>query len=186
LDTAGEARLHIHPKKEFAMRRIVALTPLPLALVAALYLAGCNRNGGDAVKPDGDKAEEHDHDHAHGPHGGALVELGTDEKYHAEWATEESGKVTVWILDGEAKAEVPIGAETITIATKDPKGERSFELSAVNRTTEATPTAFQFEIEDKELLGVLETLGAEVTATLKADINGDAREGKIEKHDHSH
>jgi hypothetical protein len=32
----------------------------------------------------------------------------------------------------------------------------------------------------------LEALGGEVTATLKADINGDAREGKIEKHEHKH
>lgn len=172
------------------MRRIAALIAIPLAVAAALYLSGCNRNAGDSANSDGDHAgghdHEHDHAHAHGPHGGALVELGSDEKYHAEWATEESGKVTVWILDGGAEKEVPIGAETVTIATKDPKGERDFELAAVNRTTEATPTAFQFEVEDKELLGVLETLGEEVTATLQVDVNGDQREGKIEKHEHHH
>jgi hypothetical protein len=172
------------------MRRIITLAALPLAMAAALYLAGCN---GDADKTDADKAAEHDdHDHAHhahGPHGGALVELGDDEKYHAEWVTEETGKVSVWILDGTGEKEVPIAAEKVTIDTKDPKGESSFDLAAVNRTEGDMPTAFQFEIEGsqgKELLGVLEALGGEVTATLKADINGDASEGKIEKHEHKH
>ncbi len=170
------------------MRRIIALAALPLALLAALYLTGCNGKP-DADKQDGDKHEEHDHAHAHGPHGGALVELGTDEKYHAEWATDEGGKVTVWILDGAAEKDVPIAAEQVTIATKDPQGDGSFNLTAVNRTTGDMPTAFQFEIEGasgKELLGVLETLGGDVTATLQADINGDVREGKIEKHEHKH
>ncbi|HUE69598.1 MAG TPA: hypothetical protein VMP01_01815 [Pirellulaceae bacterium] len=173
------------------MRRIITLAALPLAMAVALYLAGCNR---DAGKTDGDKAaeKEHDHDHehhAHGPHGGALVELGDDEKYHAEWVTEESGKVTVWILDGAGEKEVPIAAEKVTIETTDPKGEASFDLAAVNRTEGDMPTAFQFEIEGSqgtELLGILEALGGDITATLKADINGDVREGKIEKHEHKH
>jgi uncharacterized lipoprotein len=111
------------------MGRFVALTALPLAMLTAMYLAGCNSNG-EADKKDGDKAEEHDHAHAHGPHDGALVELGDDEKYHAEWATDESGKVTVWILDGEAEKEVPIAAEKVTIDTKDQR-EASFDLAAV-------------------------------------------------------
>ena len=171
------------------MRRFLVLACLPLALVTALYLAGCN-GGGTADKGNGQTTDEHDHEHhAHGPHGGALVELGTDEKYHAEWATDESGKVTVWILDGAGEKEVPIAAETVSIDTKDAEGESSFELAAVNRTTDEKPTAFQFEIDGakgKELLGILEALGGNVTATLKVDVNGDARQGKIEKHEHKH
>lgn len=173
------------------MRRYGLFVIIPLALSFALCLTGCNR---DVPKTDGDKTaeKEHDHDHehhAHGPHGGALVELGDDEKYHAEWVTEENGKVTVWILDGAAEKEVPIAAETVTIVTTDPKGEASFDLAAVNRTEGDMPTAFQFEIEGSqgtELLGILEALGGDITATLKADINGDPREGKIEKHEHKH
>jgi hypothetical protein len=167
------------------MGRFVKLAALSLALLSALYLAGCN--GGQAGKKDGEKSEEHDH--AHGPRGGALVELGDDEKYHAEWATDESGKVTVWILDGKAETDVPIAAEKVTIETKDPQGEASFDLLAVNRTTGDKPTAFQFEIDGakgQELLGILETLGGEITATLQADLNGDVRTGKIEKHEHKH
>ncbi len=174
------------------MRRIIALAALPLALAAVLYLAGCNgdaakTNGGNSAETDHD--HDHDHAHAHGPHGGALVELGNDEKYHAEWTTDEDGKVTVWILDGSGEKEVPIAAEKLTIDTSDPKGEASFDLAAVKRTEGDMPTAFQFEIDGsqgKELQGVLEALGGDVTATLKADINGDPREGKIEKHEHKH
>jgi len=168
------------------MHRIITLAVLPLAALTVLYLAGCN---GDGDKTGGDKSAETEHDHehhAHGPHGGALVELGTDEKYHAEWTTEESGKVTIWILDGAGEKEVPIAAEKVSIDTKDPKGEVSFDLAAANPVD---GKAFQFEIDGsqgKELLGILEALGGDVTATLKADINGDAREGKIEKHEHKH
>lgn len=170
------------------MHRYGSLAAFPLILAAALCLVGCN---GGAAKKGGDKQEEHDHaHHAHGPHGGALVELGNDEKYHAEWATDENGKVTIWILDGEGEKEVPIAADKVTIATKDLQGERTFELAAVNRTTGDKPTAFQFEIEGadgKELLGVLEALGGDITATLKVDV-GEAqpRTGKIEKHEHNH
>src|SRR5262245_25552956 len=128
------------------MHRFVTLATFSLATLTFLYLSGCN-GGQDADKKNGDKSEEHDHAHAHGPHGGASVELGSDEKYHAEWATDESGKVTVWILDGAGEKEVPIAAETVTINTKDPKGEASFELAAVDRTAGDKPMAFQFEID---------------------------------------
>ena len=169
------------------MGRFVGLTALPLALLSALYLAGCNGQGQADKKDDGKTAE---HVHAHGPHGGALVELGDDEKYHAEWATDESGKVTIWILDGTGEKEVPIGAEKVTIDTKDPKGEASFDLAAINRTTDDKPTAFQFEIDGakgQELLGILEALGGEITASLKVDVGElQPRTGKIEKHEHKH
>lgn len=171
------------------MRHWTRLAALPLALAAALYFAGCNGGGTTAEKKNGEEAHDHDHP-AHGPHGGALVELGTDEKYHSEWATDESGKVTVWILDGTGEKEVAIAAEKVTITAKDPQGERSFDLAAVNRATGDKTAASQFEVEGadgKELLGVLETLGGDITATLIVDVGESLpRHGKIEKHEHKH
>lgn len=158
---------------------------VPLALAAALAIAGCNSTpSGDQSGKNGKDDHAHDRAHpAHGPHNGHLVELGQEE-YHAEWMHDDS-KVTVYILDSEAKKEVPITASKVTIIAKDPKGERSFDLLPVNATADDMPTAFQFESEDKELLGAVETLSDTNTATLRVEIDGKSYEGKL-SHDHGH
>ena len=90
--------------------------PFIALLVAAAVgsgLSGCNGKANQAGT--GKKPDEHAHDHAHhGPHHGHLMEIG-DEAYHAEWTHDESGKVTFYILDSDAKKEVPIAADEITI-----------------------------------------------------------------------
>jgi hypothetical protein len=164
---------------------------LSLALVA-LWLTGCGPTNNKEVKKGDGKTEEHSHEHAYeGPHGGHLVELAepgkeNKEEYHAEWTHDDaSGKVTVYILDGKAKETVPISAETVTIKVKSGDNTDSHELAAVYRTTGDKPTSFKFEIENKELLGKLETLKA-VTATVHIDVNGKPYEGKIEEeHEHA-
>ena len=156
--------------------------------VIALSL-GCGPKNKGVTKENG-KTEEHDHP-AEGPHGGHLVELAepgkeNKEEYHAEWTHDDAtGKVTVYILDGKAKETVPIAAETVVIKVKSGDKEESHELAAVDRTTGDKPTAFKFEVENKELLGKLETLKA-VTATVHIDVNGKPHEGKIEEDEHGH
>ncbi|MGH6961022.1 MAG: hypothetical protein ACREE7_11100 [Dongiaceae bacterium] len=158
------------------------MAALPLAVAATLYLAGCNGGGATTEKKNGEEAHEHEHP-AHGPNGGHLIELGKEE-YHAEWVVGAGNKVTIYILDGKGEKPVPIAAETVTIVAKDAKGEQSFDLPAVNRTTGDMPSASQFELESAELAGSLETLGGENTATFKADINGKPFEEKIEPGHH--
>lgn len=84
---------------------------------AAALLTGCNREStpnSPPQPPAGEKAHDHDHG-AHGPHGGALVELGDDE-YHAEVLCDAAaGDVTVYILDGSAKSPVSIDAPEVVI-----------------------------------------------------------------------
>jgi len=63
--------------------------------------------------------DEHGHDeHAHpteGPHHGQLIELG-DEAYHGEWVPDATSKtVSIYILDGHAEKEVPIGNDAAVI-----------------------------------------------------------------------
>ena len=63
--------------------------------------------------------DEHEHDeHAHpteGPHHGQLIELG-DEAYHGEWVPDAASKtVSIYILDGHAEKEVPIGNDAAVI-----------------------------------------------------------------------
>lgn len=177
------------------------LTVLALAGGVALWLAGCNppppsSTGGsgttDSHDHDGHDHTGHDHahDHAHhGPHGGDIMAIG-EEQYHAEWTHDEEGKITFYILDAEAKKEVPIAAEKVTIDVKiGDKDPITYELLAVNPSADEKKTS-QFEITDKELLGVIEGLTpeAKVSATLNVDINGTPFSQKIEKeaHDHDH
>ena len=179
------------------MSRSLAVVAYPSALLAALCFVGCGPAANNGEKGNG-KAEEHGHDHAHGdhaetgPHNGHLVELAepgqaVKEEYHVEWDHEESGKVTVWILDGTAKKTVPIKADNVVIEVTAGGKTDTFELPAVDRTSGENATAFKFETTSKELLGKLETVGETVTAKVQVDVNGKPYEGKFEKHEeHDH
>jgi hypothetical protein len=174
------------------------LTVLSLVGGVSLWLAGCtpsappSSTNGSGATTDGHGHEGHDHahDHAHhGPHGGELMAIG-EEAYHAEWTHDEEGKITFYILDSEAKKEVPIAAEKIMIDVKIGDEPKSYELLAVNPSGEPAKTA-QFEIVDKDLRDVIAILkpgDGGVTATLNLEIDGTPYSQKIEKeaHDHGH
>jgi hypothetical protein len=158
------------------------LLSLSLTFAAAL-LIGCGGGDNKPPKKEGGTADPHaGHDHsAHGPHEGHLVELG-EEEYHAEWKEDdESGKVTVWILDSTAKKTEAIAAESIKISVTVAKEVKEYELPAVDRTTGDKPTAFKFEIVSKELVGQLET-PKQTSPMIKVDVNGKSYVGKIEEH----
>lgn len=164
------------------------LISLSLAFAAALIIGCGGPTGTKNTKKEGGTADPHaGHDHsAHGPHEGHLVELG-EEEYHAEWKEDDdSGKVTVWILDSTAKKTEAIAAESIKISVNVAKEAKEYELPAVDRTTGDKPTAFKFEIVSKELLGQLET-PKQTEPKISVDINGKSFVGKIEEHaEHKH
>jgi hypothetical protein len=164
-----------------------ALIAITVAVGLSVVIAGCNHaphDKGKAVASGGGHDHEgHDHAH-HGLHHGHLIELG-EEEYHAEWTHDESGKVTVYVLDGEAKKEVPIDADEIAIDVKvGNNAPVTYKLAAVNPMDGKSAT---FEIVDKQLLGALEVLKSPgVVATLKLTINGKPYEQRIEVHEHAH
>jgi len=169
---------------------------LPVALFFVLFLALCLVGCGGTNNPakNGGKPDEHAHEHSHeGPHGGHLIELAepmkeNKEEYHIEWNHEESGKVTVWLLDGEGKKEVPTTADNVLIDVTVGGKSETFELLPLDRTTGEKAAAFKFEVTDKGLLGKLETVGVgDVAAKVRVDVNGKAYEGTFEKHEeHDH
>jgi hypothetical protein len=179
------------------MRYAKTWLAMSLAAGLVLWLAGCygTQPATNTTPTGGEHGHEghgheghdhgHDHSHAHGLHGGHIIEIG-EEEYHAEWTHEESGKVTVYVLDAEMKKEVPIEAEEIMIDTVVAGQANSFPLAAVDRTEGDMPKASKFEIVDQKLLGVLESLSEGVTATLKLTINGKPYEAKITHDDHDH
>jgi len=161
--------------------------PVALFFVLSLCLAGCG--GPNKPAQNGGKPDEHAHEHSHeGPHGGHLIELAepgkeNKEEYHIEWNHEESGKVTVWLLDGEGKKEVPTTADNVLIDVTAGGKSETFELLPLDRTT-GEKAAFKFEVTDKGLLGKLETVGVgDVAAKVRVKVNGTAYEGSFEKHE---
>jgi hypothetical protein len=167
------------------------LLALLFSLVPCL-LAGCGSNDKKGAQ-EGGQEHAHEHDHAEtGPHNGHLVELAepgkeSKEEFHVEWDHKENGEITVWILDGKAKKEVPIRADSLFIDVKTGEMTESYELAAVDRTSGENASAFKFEIMSKALLGKLETVGKNVAATIRVDVNGKPYEGKFEAHaEHDH
>lgn len=180
-------------------------TPLSIAGIClmAVWLLGCSppptsstANGTSASSGGGDHGHSHDghshdgHNHAHGhshadtgPNGGHIIELG-EEEYHAEWVhDDESGKLTVFILDKDVKQPVPIPAGTISIVKKIGDDAQVYELAAVDPQGDPAK-ASKFEITDKPLIEALKTAGEGVEATLNIKIDDKPYSAKIEHHQH--
>jgi len=154
---------------------------LTLAALIALALAGCPR-ANHSEKPVHD---DHGHDHVHsGPHKGHLMEIG-GEQYHAEWTHDESGLVTFYILDSEAKNQVPIAADEITIDVKiGDNPPKEYKLAA---TAPLDGKAFAFEIIDKQFEALFDQLKSSgVKLTLHVNINGKQFDEPIKEHEHEH
>ena len=169
-------------KTQFTLATVVA---------SALFIAGCGE--APAPKPAPAKTETHhegdghDHaEHAHaetGPHKGQLIELGKEE-YHAELVhDEDAGKVTIYVLDSEAKKAVAIESTELIINLKhDGKGEQ-FKLAAAPQDGDGEGKSSRFVSDDKKLAEDLDHAGTQ--ARLVLEIAGKSFTGEI-KHDHDH
>jgi hypothetical protein len=159
---------------------VVALT-----IAAGLWLNGCNSASNTAATPKPAGETDHDHEHHHhGPHNGHLMELG-EEEYHAEWTHDGSGKVTFYVLDSDAKNEVPIAADQITIDVKIGDNEpKTYELAAANPTAGKSAA---FAITDKQFASLFDQLKSTgIVLTLHANINGKQFDQVIKEHEHEH
>jgi hypothetical protein len=158
-----------------------------LAVAFSLWLTGCNSAPNNATAPKAVDAHDHEHEHAHhhhGPHDGHLMEIG-EEEFHAEWTHDQSGKVTFYILDAEAKKEVPIDADKIVIDVKiGDNAPKSYELMAVSP---ADGKSAAFEITDKQFASLFDQLKSPgIVLTLHANIGGKQFDQVVKEHDHGH
>ena len=170
-----------------------------LLLISALCLAiGCGKDGasgkpaadatGQTAGPDSHAGHDHhDHDHAAlGPHGGHVMEIG-EEQYHAEWTHDNtSGKITIYLLDGEIKDDAWSTAESIVISTTIRDKTEDYQLVAANQDDQNPPQASKFEITSPNLLTALNQVGEAVKAELKVSIGGDSFTKAFEAHNHDH
>lgn len=161
-------------------------------VVVAAALSGCGpSNEGDngPVEVSGGPpagADNHDHSHEHGtegPHGGHLIELGRNHKFHAELVENDSTEtVTIYILDTHME-ELTIDQPSISLSLTADGTSNTFELPAV-KSNGATGSS-RFETSDKALFQVLEQHG-DVTGKLRVTIDGTPYVGTLDHHEHDH
>jgi hypothetical protein len=168
-----------------AIRRFSATC---LVVLVTSLMAGCN--SGALAPPDAsDKhhaGDSHDQagEHSHwGPHGGHLIELGANEEFHAEILhDDDTHRVTVYILDGNAQHAVPISQPQLVINMVNGGNPRQFKLASAPPSADVHATSSCFETQDPELCQALDDANAKGRVTV--NINGKQFVGEIEGHSH--
>jgi hypothetical protein len=147
------------------------------SVLVVLLASGCD------VSPAPPADAGHGHAHAHheaGPHGGHLIGLGQEE-FHAEWLhDDESGLITVFILDEHAESEVEAGQVAIDVKIGDSSNQH--QLNTVDAS--AGGAAVRFELTDKSLIEALKMAGQGTDAKITVEIEGQAYTGNFEAHSH--
>ena len=163
-----------------------------LALCVCAWMAGCSSNNSPSpssqpeTQTDGhghEHPEEEAHVHANeGPHGGHLIELGSE--YCAELLHDENtDAVTVHILDRAAKESVLPAQSEVTFQLLRDGRFVQYTLKAV--PGEAEGKASEFTVVDASLC---EALGQQeqVRGRLHVTIEGNQLTGMIEHEGHDH
>lgn len=95
--------------------------------------------------------------HAHtAPHGGALVELG-DHFAFLEWVVDpDAGRITLYVLDGEAEKPIRLAQKAVTVTVTSPAGIGRLDLQgrANTLTGETVGDTSEFVATHAALKGV--------------------------------
>lgn len=164
--------------QHFHWTQLLALT------LAAVTFSGCQETP-DSAAPAPPAADPHAHAHpTEGPHHGSLVELGNEE-YHAEVVHEESGGVTIYILDGSATQPVAIDATELAVNALHQGSPQQFTLQAAPDTADAQGLSSRFTSDDAALGEVLDAQDSKPRLVVK--IGTRTYRGEIHhSHDHDH
>jgi hypothetical protein len=162
------------------------------AILSLACIAGCAPATApkDAAPERHHENDGHDHstgEHSHiGPHNGQLIELGSKDEFHAEMLHDDANhRVTIYILDGRAKENVPISQSELVINMVSGGAPKQYKLAAVTQANELPNMASCFQLEDESLCEALD--GTDAKGRLAVDINGKQFVGEIEHHDdHDH
>ena len=158
-------------------------------LLAVISQFSCEKKGGH----DHEQEETHETDvhHEHtAPHGGTLVVFG-DEFAHIELVLDQTtGKLTGYVLDGEAEKSVRLSQKTVElkIHREDTQSDFTLQLSGVPNvlTGETEGDTSQFAGQSDALQGASEFHAEIVSITVKgqmfADIDFEFPEGNEETH----
>jgi len=160
-----------------------------MAILAVALIAGCSaKTASNENTPERHhEGDGHDHsakEHSHlGPHGGHLIELGSEEAYHAELLHDDkSQRVTVYILDGKGKDNVAISQPEMVVNIVSGSEPKQFKLVAVSQANELRDMASCFQLENEELCSALDA--KDCKGRLAVIINGKQYIGEIDGHGH--
>ena len=125
------------------------------------------------------------HAHAgHGPHGGDIVELGSDQ-YHAELVHDDAtGGVTIYVLDATAKRAAPIDAELVRVNVQHDGNAEQFTLSASPEENDPEGTSSRFITPERELAEDLDH--GDIRGQLVVMISGKQYRGDVVHDHHGH
>lgn len=142
----------------------------------------------EPVKPAQKKAEKSAAEgHAeHGPHEGALIELG-EEEYHGEIVVDDDKDVvTIYVLDNKAKEAVLLDAKDVVINLKHGGKGVQYKLKAQPQKGEAEGKSSRYSVKSHDLIHALHHKDA--SPILRLSIKGKTYTGKIDaaEHDHKH
>ncbi len=164
------------------LRKMLCLS----VVVSAFSLLGCGAGSGPAVH-DGTGPDAHQHAHAHaghGPHGGDIVELGSDQ-YHAELVHDDAtGGVTIYVLDATAKRAAPIDAELVRVNVQHDGNAEQFTLSASPEENDPEGTSSRFITPERELAEDLDH--GDIRGQLVVMISGKQYRGDVVHDHHGH
>lgn len=160
-------------------------------LAFTVAYVGCKPNAvsdpaTEAVVDEHDGHDHHHHHAVHGPHDGELVLLSGEEEYHAEWVHDSAaGKTNIYLLGKDAESAVRTAADKLIVTVEGLKEPKTYELTPVD--ADAKGLASQFESAEPDLpIDLQASSGEGVVATIRVEIDGKMREGKVEEHDHHH
>lgn len=162
------------------MKTISMLLGVAFIAVTLSFTGGCTKKpapSGDAKNKK--KADEHNHDHEEGPHGGAIVDW-DGGKYHAEFTVDhDKQQATVYLMgpdastplamklkDGEILLTIKEPAIQVTLKAQPQKGEADGKASVYVGTHKDLATKREFE------------------GTLSAEHNGNGLSGPFKEEAH--
>lgn len=133
---------------------------LAMLVAATIFTVGCN-DPGTATGTEGKAAasDDHDHDHdhahdhpAHGPNGGHMVPLATEE-FQAEWKKYNDSNITrIYLLDKSGKEAMPMKLDSFVIKPQAGNDDSvMFELEAEEPNDEGLAAVYMLDDEQLKI-----------------------------------
>lgn len=159
------------------------------ALSLALCLVGCTGGDDDYRVPDVGEAldtpeESGHHHHAHGPHGGAIIELGSEELHAEAVVDEDENTLDIYILGSDAETPTAIASTSLTASFKHGEETEDFDLMAAAQDGDEEGKSSRFTITSEDLL--IELHHHSEGATLMFEVDGIAYMGQVTHHEDGH
>jgi hypothetical protein len=181
--------------RSFAMQTTTLSTVFGMLVMCLAALTGCGKSNigspptdasTDAHSHSHAHGHSHDHDHGHGPHGGHIIELGSED-YHAELTQDPASQmVGIYLLGGDLLTAAPVDSPSLTMYVSSAGETTEYTLPAVAQPDEPAGKSSYFELASEPLLTALSGQPPNSQARLSITIGGMPYAGAIEAADEGH